>query len=309
MSTGFGKAQEVKDGPLRQLWTGVENFKVIAVNPTKEELEKIYGREITFTPEYVNTTEVEDGDGKRTVDQIRVDFYLSNEDDSITTKAQFYIGKTHHKSQTGKFKVINDYGKTTWLEKDSIQSGTVPDNMKWYETSGIKVALRGEEEMIGFLANLLNLPFDLSKLEDNSDAHARISKEEWAKIFAGDVNLLRGIIESTNNKVGVVLGVKTKQDGGFVQTIFNRTTLRQYTLHSTKASKYKWILKDLLEAKAAGAFGNVEFGPDDLNLREFSINPTQMTMDLAEGADVFDTAGAEADANAVAADDNDWLAE
>jgi hypothetical protein len=305
MSNGFGKSQEVKDGPLRQLWTGAENFKVVAVNPTKEELEALYGREMNFTPEYINTTKVTDGDGEREVDQIRIDFYLSNEDDTITTKAQFYIGKTHHKSQTGKLKVINDFGKTTWLEKDAITSGTVPDNMTWYNTSGMKIALRGEEEMISFLSNLLNLPFDLTKLEDKSDAHARISKEEWNTIFTGDVSLLRGIIESTNNKVGIILGVKTKQDGGFVQTIFNRTTLRQYTLHSTKADKFKWVLKDLLEAKASGAFGNVDFGPDDFQLREFSVTPTQLSMELAEGADVFDTAGVNAEV--AAGDDDNWL--
>jgi len=303
--SGFGKAQEVTDGPTRKLYTGAENFKVLVVNPTKEEIEDLYGREIQYTPEYVNTTEVEDGDGKRTVDQIRLDFFLSNDDDSITTKAQFYIAKTHHKSQTGKIRVINDFGKTAWLEKDHIASKTTPDNMSWYNSSGMKVAYRGEEELISFLSNLLNLPWDLSKLDDASDAHARISKEEWAKIFAGDVSLIRSIIESTNNKVGVVLGVKTKQDGGHVQSMFNRTTLRQYTIHSAKADKFKYVLKDIIEAKAAGAFGNVEFGPDDLELREFSITPDQLTMDLADEADVFDTAGVVADK--VAAEDDNWL--
>tara|TARA_R110000822_G_scaffold227017_1_gene359662 strand:- start:48808 stop:49734 length:927 start_codon:yes stop_codon:yes gene_type:complete len=306
--SGFGKAKEVTDGPLRKLFTGAENFRVVAVNPTKEEIESLYGREIQYTPEYMGKTEVEDGDGKREVDQIRLDFFLSNEDDSITTKAQFYVAKTHHKSQTGKLRIVNDFGKTAWLEKDAIASKTVPDNMGWYNTSGLKIALRGEEELISFLANLLNLPFDLSKLEDKSDAFARISQDEWLKIFSGDVSLIRGIIESTNNKVGLILGVKTKQDGGLVQTVFNRTTLRQYTIHSTKADKFKWILKDILDAKAAGAFGNVEFGPDDLELREFSINPSQLTMGLAEGADVFDTSvNAEAQMDASLSDD--WLRE
>ena len=40
MSNSFGKAQEVADGPIRKLYTGAENFKVIAVNPTKEEIER-----------------------------------------------------------------------------------------------------------------------------------------------------------------------------------------------------------------------------------------------------------------------------
>ena len=305
--SGFGKAQEVTDGPVRQLWTGVENFKVVAVNPTKAEIEELYGREITFTPEYSGKTEVSDGDGTREVDQVRLDFYLSNEDDSITTKVQFYIGKTHHKSQTGKFKVINDFGRTTWLEKDAVTSGTAPENMSWYNMSGVKIAYRGEEELISFLSNLLNLPYDLSKLDDVSDAHARIDKAEWTKIFGEDFSLLKGIIDSTNNKTGVLLGVKTKADGGLAQTVFNRSTLRQYVMHSTKADKYKYLLKDMLDAKAAGAFGNVEFGPDDLNLREFLINPDQLTMDLADAADVFDMDGAVTEKASASEEDGNWL--
>lgn len=300
--SGFGKSQEVTDGPARVLYTGAENFRVIAVNPTKKELEALYGRELNFDPEYLGETDISDADGERKAPQIRLDFYLSNEDDSITTKAQFYIAKTHHKSQTGKLRVINDFGRTAWLDKESIKGGTVPDNMSWYNTSGMKVALRGEEELISFFTNLLNLPYDLSKIDDESDAYARINRNEWETIFKGDITLLKNVIESTNNKIGVILGVKTKQDGGLVQTLFNKTTLRQYVIGSTKADKFKYVLKDILESKAAGAFGNVEFGPNDLTLREFSIVPSQMTMELADEADVFDVASSN-----VLEEEENWL--
>lgn len=300
--SGFGKSQEVTDGPARVLYTGAENFRVIAVNPTKKDLEALYGRELNFDPEYLGETDISDADGERKAPQIRLDFYLSNEDDSITTKAQFYIAKTHHKSQTGKLRVINDFGRTAWLDKESIKGGTVPDNMSWYNTSGMKVALRGEEELISFFTNLLNLPYDLSKIDDESDAYARINRNEWETIFKGDITLLKNVIESTNNKIGVILGVKTKQDGGLVQTLFNKTTLRQYVIGSTKADKFKYVLKDILESKAAGAFGNVEFGPNDLTLREFSIVPSQMTMELADEADVFDVASSN-----VLEEEENWL--
>ena len=72
--------------------------------------------------------------------------------------------------------------------------------------------VKGEVEVISFLVNLLNLPFDPAKLSDVSKAYARIDKDEWVKIFAGDVSLFRGIVGGTNNKVGVLLGVKTKGD-------------------------------------------------------------------------------------------------
>ena len=302
--SGFGASQDVAETVARKYYTGVENFKVVGINPTKAELEIMYGREINFDPEYIGTTKVEDGDGEREVPQMRLDFYLANEEGDITTKAQFYIGDTHHKSQTGKFKVINAFGKSTWLTEDAIKSKVMPDNMSWYNATEVKVAKRGEEEVIAFLTNLLNLPFKIDELADPSEAFAKISSQEWTKIFAGDVSLLRNIIAGTNNKVGVLLGVKTKTDGGLVQAIFNRHTLRQYTLHSTKASKFKYLEKDVTEAKTAGAFGNVEFGPVDYALREFEVGATKISAANTNQTDVF----AQADAGSGEFADNDnWM--
>ena len=308
MSKGnFGASKEVKDGPAFKLFTGAENFKVVSINPTKEELEKLYDRELNFTPEYIGETKVTDGDGERDVPQIRLDFFLANEDNSVTTKIQFYVANTHHKSQTGKYKVINNFGKDTWLAEDAIKSKIVPDNMSWYSADGLKVAKRGEVELISFLVNLLNLPFNLDKVEDVSEAYASIDAEGWKAIFAGDVSILRGVVDSTANKVGVLLGVKTKGDGKLVQACFNRHTLRQYSIHSNRADKFKWINKDLAESQAAGAFGNVDFGADDLVLREHVLTPTVMDGDNANQTDVF--AQAEASSDAVTADDNAWLTE
>lgn len=303
--SGFAKGSEIGEGVQRKLYVGAENFKVVGVNPTKEELEKMYGREITFDPEYIGTTKVSDSDGEREVPQVRLDFYLANEDESVTTKLQFYVADTHHKSQTGKYKVINAFGRDTWLDADAIKTKIIPDNMQWYRSEGVKVAKRGEVELVSFLVNLLNLPFNLNKVEDISEAYASISKDEWTKIFAGDFTLLSNIIGSTNNKIGVLLGVKTKGDGKLVQTTFNRHTMRQYVIPSNKADKFKYVLKDLDESVAAGAFGNVDFGPRDLALREHNISPTAISTENTNQLDVFAAAGVSDD---LASDDSDdWL--
>ena len=310
---GFGASQEVKEGPVVKYYTGVENFKVVAVNPTKAELEAIYGRELNFTPEYLGETKVEDGDGERTVPQYRLDFYLANEDNSITTKAQFYIDDTHHLSQSGKYKVINSFGKTTWLTKEQVQTKTLPANMQWFNTSGLKVSKRGEDHLIDFLVNLLNLPYKIDELADPSDAYASISSEQWSKIFAGDLSLLQGIINNTNNKIGVLLGVKTKADGKLVQTIYNRKTLRQYTKSSTRADKYKWLKSDLVSSVAAGAFGNVDFGVDretgegSYDISEYVIGATKITTENSNQLDVFETTSGAQDEFIGGADD--WMNE
>jgi len=300
---GFGSANEVTDSN-RKFFTGVENFKVVAVNPTKEELEKLFGREISYEPEYISTQTVSDSDGEREAPQVRIDFFLNNEDpdNPIATKASFYVIDTHHKSQTGKFRVINDFGKTTWLTKEDIQGKTVPSNMSWYQTSGMKVAKRGEEELIDFIANLLNLPFKLDGLADVSSAHAKFEKERWEAIFKGDYSYIKEVIESTNNKVGVALGVKIADDKVMRQVIFNKKTLRQYTLSSNKADKFKWLGTAIDESKANGAYGTTNFGPGDYALREFQVVPSELTTDnLPPKEDVFATepAGVE--------DDDNWL--
>lgn len=306
MSNGlFGASQEVKEGAAVKFYTGIKNFKVVGVNPTKEELEKIYGREINFDPEYLGETEVKDGDGERTVPQIRLDFFLLSEgengEDDITTKIQFYVAKTHHKSATNKYKVINNFGRSTWLDEDSVKSKSVPDNMSWYSVDGLKIAKRGEEELIAFLVNLLNLPYKIEDLADPSEAYASIDKAGWDAIFGGDVSLFRNIIAGTQNKVGVLLGVKTKTDGKLSQTVFNRHTLRQYAMHSTRSNKYQYIGKALDNAKENGAFGNVDFGNDNFEFSEFVIGSSTVDASNSNQTDIFST-GSEDDI-----DDDNWM--
>lgn len=299
--SAFGQSEEA--GAVVKLHTGAVNFKVVAVNPTKAELETLYGRELNYTPEYVGETEVTDPDGTtRTVPQIRLDFLLENEDKSITTKIQFYVANTYQKSAGGKFKAINSFGKDAWLDEESIKSGIAPENMQWFNTDGIKVAKKGEVELVSFLVNLLNLPFDPSKLSDVSKAYARVDKEEWVNIFAGDVSLFRGIIGGTNNKVGVLLGVKTKGDGKVVQSSYNRHTLRQYSISSAKANKFQYLLKALDASKEAGAFANVDFGDRDCLVREFNLNSTSIPSNSSD-VDIFAQVGESVSAG----EDLDWL--
>jgi len=305
--SAFGKGEEIKEGSAVKLYTGVENFRVVAVNPSKEEMEKMYDRELNFTPEYVGTTKVTDSDGEREVNQIRLDFFLANEDNSITTKVQFYVADTHHRSTSGKYKCINSFGRDIWLEKDAVQTKTLPDNLSWYNADGVKVAKRGETEMISFLVNLLNLPFNLDKVSDVSEAYARIDKAEWAKIIGGDVTLLRNIVAGTNNKIGILLGVKTTGEGKLRQTALNNHTLRQFTLSSTKPAKYKYILKDLDDAKANGALGNVDFGPRSLILGEHQLEATVISDENTNQTDIFATA--ETPTGSDMEDDQDWLGE
>lgn len=284
----FG-SNEVREGAGKTYYTGVENFSVVAVNPTKEELEALYGREIQYDPTYLSEQSVSDADGERDAANVKIDFYLkSSGDENITTKMTFYVTNTHHKGQSGKIRVINDFGGTTWLTQDDIDDETLPGNMQWYNSAGLKIAKRGEEELIDFIKNLLNTPMKPDGLAKPEEAHAFISKENWDAIFGGDFSLFKGLVSSTKNKVGVLLGVKVKPEGGMVQTTYTKKVLRQYTLHSKKDNKFDWLDKSVQEAKANGAFGNVDFGDNSYVLKEFTITPTQLSLDdMPAEDDVF----------------------
>ena len=135
-----------------------------------------------------------------------------------------------------------------------------------------------------------------------SQAFAKFDKEQWAAIFGGDFSYVQGIIEGTNNKIGVALGVKVADDQSLRQVIFNKKTLRQYTLSSSKANKFLYLGKAIDESKANGAYGTTNFGPDDYTIREFSLVATSMnSADLPAEEDVFGT-------TAPASDDN-WMDE
>lgn len=284
---GFGKGEEIQEG--RKYYTGIQNFTVTAVNPSKEELEKLWGREIQFDPEYISKKTVSDADGEREVSQVRLDFYITSSGaEVINTKATFYISNTHHKSQTNKLKVINAYGKDAWISEADIKAKQVPSNMQWFDTNGMKVAKRGEVELIDFLKNLLNIAMNLDKLVNKEDGYARVTPEEWADIFNGDYTMLRDLVKTTNNKVGLALGVKTSSDNSLRQVVYTKKALRQFVLDSTKADKFKWIAKDILEAQASGSLAQVDFGPVDYSLREFTIQPTALDQDnMPDQTDVF----------------------
>jgi hypothetical protein len=289
MST-FGQQVESKEGAVIKMHTGVQNFKVVSVNPTKEELESFYGRELKYTPEYISKTSVTDADGDREVDQIRLDFYLENEDLGLKEKIQFYVENTHQKSSTGKFKVLNAFGKDTWLDKESIQSGQMPSNMGWYMSEGVKVAKRGEAEVISFLVNLLNLP-GAAKAVNIDDAKASIDASEWDQIIrTGDVSILRNIIKGVNNSVGVLLGVKTKDDGKMYQQVMNKMTLRGFVMKGSRKDKYSPLSKRLDQAKASGSYSTIDFGPADLEFREYDVNPSKVNSSNESTEDIFSTA-------------------
>lgn len=279
--SNFGTGNEAGEGFVNKIYTGVENFRVTHVCPTHDELKKIYG-ENAKAPTYVTTNE----DG---VQQVRIDLYLDNEPEegelAVKTKVSFFVNNSHKLSQTGKNRFINLYGQDAWLLPD----GSIPENMAWFNTEGKRMAYDGEINLIELIKNLLNLP-SLAKAENKSDAAAQFSDEDWRNMFNGNFSVLKGIIASAPNKVGLLLGAKTTEDGKVYQDIYNRGSLRQW---AKAGGKFEYLQKSVNSAIEGGAYANTDFGNPDYKLREYNAgattaNEAALVGDASGGGDFAD---------------------
>lgn len=259
--SNFGTAKEAGEGFVNKLFTGVENFTVTHVNPNHAALKGIYG-DSAKEPDYLSV----DDKGNR---QCRIDVYVDNlpkeGEPSVKTKIAFFITDVEKLSQTGKKLFINAYGQSAWLPLD----GSIPEVMNWYDADGSRAAYGGEENLIGFIRNLLNLS-SVAKAATKAEAASQFSVADWNAMFTGNFGAIQGASVSPN-KIGLLLGVKTADNGKMYQDVYTRSTLRQW---AKDTGNFDYLRNNVNEAQNNGAYGKTVFGSADYKLREFTADET-----------------------------------
>jgi hypothetical protein len=196
-------------------FTGLTNVKVIAINPTKEEMIAM-GINAQQEPKYLSQNEK--GEAK-----MRVDFYLASPTPTInfskSLKVSFWLEDSPRTNKEGtKSQWINKFGMTAWGK--TLES--MPEE-NWYSTEGCRKALIGEEDLTSFIKAWANVdPKDQAALDDTS----KIAKGDITEI----VNLHKAI---PNNQVKVLLGVK---DGKY-QDVYSKCFDRAYRTNFTTWKK------------------------------------------------------------------------
>jgi hypothetical protein len=272
--SNFGMASEAGEGSARKIYTGVENFKVTEVCPDHEALKEIFG-ENAKEDTYATNAELKDAEGNvtGTVPQIKVVMFVDNEDAEmpIKTRLTYFVTKQFQLKTDGtKAQYINLYGRTAWLTKEdatnppAIITLTGAKGAYHFDTTGMRQAYRGEEAVISMLRNLLNLGSP-DKAKDKSLVASQFSIADWDTMFAGNVKMLAGVIQSSPNKIGLLLGAKTVEGGDVYQDCYNRNTLRQY---SKAGGKFDYLRRDVEGAQANGAFSMTDFGDPSYKLSE-----------------------------------------
>ena len=289
----FATGSESTEGNVVKKYTGVGSVGVLAVNPNKETLEKLYNTTINDDPSYLSEVEVGPEGNKYTVPQVRIDFIVQTDPEKcngidMKTKIPFFITKeVRYNRDRSKVQVINKYGETTWLPIENTKSGTIPSNLNWFEPADFRPAYIGEEDLTGFLKAYLNIPNksyrksngEVVELPNKADAEARLDKIE--NYFKGDYSELREAISlQPKNRVKGLFGVRTTEDGKQYQAVYVQKFLKN------SVTDYSKLDAELQDRKAAGAYPTTEFEVCDL--KEYTIEPTDFNNNTTQTESPFD---------------------
>lgn len=283
----FSKGKESTEGGVVKRYIGVAPVFVLAVNPNKEELGKIYDTDIENAPEYVGETEIGTEGAKKKVPQVRLDFIVQTDASKcngidMKSRITFFLTKeVRYNRDRTKVQVINKYGETTWLPIENAKNGTIPENLSWFEAADFRPAYIGEEDLTAFIKAYLNIPNKsyrdragvVHELVDKSEAEARLDKIQ--NYFKGDFSELKEVITlQPKNKVKCMFGVRTTDDGKQYQAVFTQRFLKN------NVTDYSRLDADLQERKNAGAYPTTEFSI--CPLKEYVVESTDLSNSIPE---------------------------
>ena len=252
-----------------RLMTGLVPMMVVAVNPSKKELEAIYGRDLEKEPEYISADEA----GVR---KLRVDFIMKTVindklgcNEEIITKVPFFLeDKPAYTSDGSKVYMLNLYGENACIPVEDAKKNTLPENMQWYNTTKMRPAYRGEIELVGFLKQYLGIPNRAFKDKVIPDvSKAEIQLEKIKNYFNGDIKEFVSVVNlrKPTNIILLAGGVRTTDDNKQYQAWYLKKPLKYGT------TNLDYIKKDIAERQSQM---NVDFGPADLRFRIYSNEPT-----------------------------------
>ncbi len=276
----IGKTQESTETAEFKKYVGVGSSFVVAVNPTKKELDAIMGYESANEPEYVVDTD----NGK----EARISFVVKTDPNvcngiEMTNRMMFTLRNAPAFNQEKtKVQVIDKYGNVTWADAEDAKAGKKLFSASGKElkiADGYRMACVGEADLIGFLKAYLcvgdafNYINGSWVLKDNADDFV-FGLEHIKEYFSGDFSEIKEAIAlQPNNKVKLLYGVRTTDEGKQYQAICTRNGM---VLHNSAGSNALAKLeKELANAKDRGSYANTEFKVQEL--AEYNMEPTDLS--------------------------------
>lgn len=289
----FGQGQVSTEEVSFKKYIGVASVNVLAVNPTKEKLEEIYGRELSKAPEYTEETEV---NGEK-VAKVRIDFVIKADNEKykdadgkpveLISKISFFLANRYkYNSENTKVQVKDKYGRFAWVTVEQAKNHEIPQysNGPANIDKDYKPAYDGEEDLINFVKTFLNIPscqnyIDGKWVMKDADklADCEASLDHISDYFKGDTSELSTILSyQPTNKVKVLFGIKNSNDGKQFQTVYNKMVLRN------NVRDYGKLDANVKETQSRGSMSTSEF--DCTDLHEYVVKATDLSKEEPSNA-------------------------
>ena len=195
MALSAGK-QTVEGGSFK-MYTGITPIGCKYVNPTKEQLSQILGREWTKDMSYTKT----DDQGVQQVNlmfPMEIHNTVNGEEVNLVVLQTIALWNAPRlKSDGSKFQVVDKWGEFAWVTSEEFETHTTPlsnsgKKLK-IDASSWRKAYRGEENLMKFLKPRINIPnaFEYKNNEwvlkaDTTGCECRL--DEISKYFDGNVS-------------------------------------------------------------------------------------------------------------------------
>lgn len=256
------------------LKVGLAEYKVLAVNPTRQELNKLLGKEDSDEDHDIEYLGTNKENGNTTM---RLTFWLQDVKTGFKTPITFFLENTDDVSQTGKLRYVNAVGASSYMDaEDNLQD--------WFKKAmTYRVAKKGECELMEFMRNWM------TGIELNVDKGGNRNNIllEMSKLFRGNPTEMKDIANSEFAGTVVCLAtIKSKQteDGTKnYQNVYNRRFLpgnciRYFTAKKGNKPAPRFVQKFVDEISG-------EYGPKDYfvveELRDYREGENPVNTDQA----------------------------
>ena len=270
---------------------GVCPVFVKAVNPNKAEHEKLFNTTLEEAPVYVQDKEDNDGNSYKNV---RISVVLQPDTEKIgfdmplVTMPLFITNQKQHGANSGKYQVVDKYGRFAWATEAEISAKEIPtySNGKKADISNdYRIAYVGEEDLTNFIRVFLCIP-SITKWDNNEkcmvpntdvkpeECECRLDIETFEKFFKGDFSEIKDILGfQPTNKVKVCLGVRTDANGKLFQSVYTKKFISNAATNYSSLDKA--LQADIVYATTHNKALSTEYSAKAVH--EYSVTPTTFT--------------------------------
>ena len=273
-------------------YIGVCPVFVKAVNPNKVEHEKLFNTTLEEAPVYVQDKEDAEGNSYKNV---RISVVMQPDVEKIgfemplVTMPLFVTNQKQFGAKSGKYQVVDKYGRFAWATEAEISAKEIPTNSNGKKadiSNDYRIAYVGEEALTKFIRAFLYIPEitvwdnkEQCRVPNTKDkpeeCECRLDVETFEKFFKGDFSDIKDILGfQPTNKIKVCLGVRTDANSGkLFQSVYTKKFI------SNAATNYSSIDKMLQEDASYAAENNkvlnTEYSAETVH--EYSVTPTNFS--------------------------------